>query len=114
MRFQADNDLNQNIVRAVRRRNLQIDFKPAHEANLHELSDEEVMAQAAGEGRVLVSHDRRTMPLYFAEFISKQTSMGVILISQELPLNQAVEELLLMWEASEAEEWVNVMLSIPL
>jgi hypothetical protein len=114
IRFQADNDLNQNIVRAVRRHNILIDFQTAHEAKLHNLSDEEVLAFAAGEERILVSHDRRTMPFYFAEFTSKQTSAGVILISQELPLNQAVAELLLIWEASETEEWVNSMLSIPL
>ena len=114
VRFQADNDLNQNLVRAVRRHNLRIDFQTAPEANLHGLDDEAVLAFAANEGRVLVSHDLHTMPLHFAEFISKQTSAGVILISQDLPLNQAVEELLLIWEASEAEDWVNSMLSIPL
>jgi hypothetical protein len=64
IRFQADNDLNQNIVRAVRRHDLRIDFQTAHEANLHNLSNEEVLAFAAGEERTLVSPDRRTMPFY--------------------------------------------------
>ncbi len=114
VRFQADNDLNQNLVHAVRRRNLQIDFQTAPEANLHGLEDEAVLAFAATEGRGLVSHDRQTIPLHFAEFIINQTSAGVILISQDLPLSQAVEELILVWEASEAEEWIDSLLSIPL
>jgi len=114
VRFQADTDLNQNIVRAVRRRAPAIDFQTAHEAGLHGLDDQSVLAQAAREGRILVSHDRRTMPSHFAYFTATRMSAGVILISQYLPIMQAVEDLLLIWEASEAEEWVNRLDSLPL
>ncbi|MGH7963627.1 MAG: DUF5615 family PIN-like protein [Candidatus Binatia bacterium] len=114
VRFQADADFNQNIVRAVRRRQPAADFQTAHEAGLHGLDDETVLDLAAREGRLLVSHDRRTMPLHFATFIATRTSAGVILIAQDLSIVQAVEDLLLIWEASEAEEWVNRLDSIPL
>jgi hypothetical protein len=114
VRFQADADFNQNIVRAVRRRAPEIDFQTAHEAGLHGLDAQVVLAQAAREGRLLVSHDRRTMPSHFANFMATRTSAGVILISQNLPIMQAVEDLILIWEASEAEEWVNRLDSIPL
>jgi len=114
VRFQADADFNQNIVRAVRRRVPAVDFQTAHEAGLHGLDDEAVLEKAAREGRILVSHDRRTMPIHFADFTAARTSAGVILISQNLPIIQAVEDLILIWEASEAEEWVNRLDSIPL
>ena len=112
--FQADADFNQNIVRAMRRRVPAIDFQTAHQADLHGLNDQAVLAHAAREGRILVSHDRRTMPGHFANFIATSTSAGVILISQNLPIMQAVEDLILIWEASEAEEWVNRLDSLPL
>ena len=73
-----------------------------------------VLDKAAHEGRLLVSHDRRTMPLHFANFIASRTSAGVILIAQDLPIVQAVEDLILIWEASEAEEWSNRLDSLPL
>jgi hypothetical protein len=114
VRFQADADFNQNIVRAVRRRAPALDFQTAHEAGLHGLNDQAVLAQAAGEGRLLVSHDRRTMPDHFANFTAIRTSAGLILISQNLPIMQAVEDLILIWEASEAEEWINRLDSLPL
>ena len=114
VRFQADADLNQNIMRAVRRREPAIDFQTAHEADLKGLDDESVLDLAAREGRIVVTHDRRTMPLHFANFTATKTSAGVILISQDLPIAQAVEDLVLIWEASEAEEWVNRLDSIPL
>jgi hypothetical protein len=81
---------------------------------LHGLDDQSVLAQAAREGRILVSHDRRTMPSHFASFTAIRMSAGVILISQCLPIMQAVEDLMLIWEASEAEEWVNRLDSLPL
>ena len=114
VRFQADADLNQNIVRAVRRRAPLIHFHTAHEAGLRGLDDYTVLTQAAREGCILVSHDRRTMPSYFANFTATRTRAGLILISQHLPIVQAVEDLILIWEASEAEEWVNRLDSIPL
>ena len=68
-------------MRAVRRRAPEIDFQSAHEAGSHGLDDDVVLALAAREGRMLVSHDRRTMPRHFADFISNRTSAGLILIS---------------------------------
>jgi hypothetical protein len=44
--FQAGADFNQNIVRAVRRRSPETDFQTAHEAGLHGLNDEVVLAAA--------------------------------------------------------------------
>ena len=114
VRFQADADFNQNIVRAVRRRAPAIDFQTAHEAGLHGLDDPVVLGQAARDSRLLVSHDRRTMPSHFATFTATRTSAGVILISQNLSIMQAAEDLILIWEASEAEEWVNRLDSLPL
>lgn len=114
IKFQADNDLKYAIISGVRRRQAAIDFQTAEMAQLHFLSDEEVLSLAANEGRVLVSHDHRTMPSHFAKFIATQNSPGVILIAQNLPLREAIEDLLMIWEASTAEEWINHLEFIPL
>ena len=74
----------------------------------------EVLAQTANEGRVLVSHDRQTMVGHFARFIGRQTSPGLIIVSQELDIGPAIEDLLLVWAASEAEEWENAVIFLPL
>jgi Domain of unknown function (DUF5615) len=58
-----------------------MDFQSAHEAGLHGLDDDVVLALATREGRMLVSRDRRTMPCHFADFISNGTRAGLILIS---------------------------------
>jgi len=114
VRFQADADLNHIIVKATLRREPGIDFQIAHVANLAGVVDQEVLALAAQAGRVLVTHDRKTMPKNFAEFIVHTSSSGVVVIPQKLPVRAAVEDLLLIWTASEAEEWINRMQVLPL
>lgn len=114
IRFQADADLNQHIVLAVRRRQSAIDFQTADDAGIRGLPDPEVLAAAARAARILVSHDFHTMPAHFADFLAKQHSPGVFLISQDLPIRAAAEELLMIWEISDAEEWADFIQWLPL
>jgi len=93
LRFQADADLNQIIVRAVCRREPSVDFQTPQIAGLGGMADPAVLARAAEEGRVLVTHDFQTMPQHFAEFIMTQQSAGVLLIPQHLPIASMVEAL---------------------
>ncbi len=114
IRFQADADLNQIIVKATLRLESAIDFQTAHAANLAGVDDPDVLKMAADEGRVLVSHDRKTMPTHFGQFIVSNESAGVLIVSQRLPVAQVAEELFLIWFASEPEEWVNRIRSLSL
>ena len=114
VRFQADADLNEDIVSGVVRRESMIDFQTADEANLRGLPDQQVLALAAQENRILVTHDRRTMPRHFADFIVNEKSPGVVIIAQKVSVSAAIEELLLIWSASDAEEWINLIVDLPL
>ncbi|MBI3653226.1 MAG: DUF5615 family PIN-like protein [Acidobacteria bacterium] len=114
IRFQADADLKQTIVRAILRREPGMDFQTAVAGGLSGLTDPEVLAVAARERRILVSHDKRTMPYHFSEFIKGQSSPGLLIIPQQIRIAVAVEELLLIWSDSEAEEWVNRICQLPL
>lgn len=114
IRFQADADLNEDILTGTRRREPLIDFQTSDEAGIRGLSDDTVLAAAAREGRVLVSHDRKTMPRHFAGLIATNESLGLLIVSQKAGLIVTIEELLLIWNASEAEEWINRISSIPL
>lgn len=114
VRFQADNDLDQRIVVATLRLDPAIDFRTAPAAGLHNVPDEQVLAYAAREGRVLVSHDRRTMPEHFGLFLyAGATSPGLIIVSTKLPVGRAAEWLHLLWEATSAEEYVNSIYDLP-
>lgn len=114
IKFQADADLNQDIVFGVRRRIPEIDFQTATEAGFEGLRDENVLGIAALENRILVTHDRKTMPTHFAGFIEQRKSWGVLVVSQKVEINIVIEEIVLIWIASDAEEYVNSIKQIPI
>jgi predicted nuclease of predicted toxin-antitoxin system len=80
VRFQADADFNQIIVAAVVRKDPAVDFRTATLAALEGMSDLQVLALAAAEGRILVTHDAKTMPRHFAEFVRSHDSAGVVIV----------------------------------
>ncbi|MDZ7620563.1 MAG: hypothetical protein U1E05_26465 [Patescibacteria group bacterium] len=74
----------------------------------------EVLTLAATSERLLVTHDRKTMPAQFASFIASHRSAGVLVVPQAMPVMQVVEELILVWAATDAEEWVNRICVLPM
>jgi hypothetical protein len=106
VRFLADYDFNAEIIDGFLRRESTIDIKTGYDAGLQGVPDPDVLNKAADEGRVLVTHDHRTMPRHFVEFISHRQSPGVFIIPQRIAIAAAIDELLLIWSASESEEWV--------
>jgi hypothetical protein len=44
----------------------------------------------------------------------RETSAGLLVIPQSLSVATAVEDLILIWSATEAEEWVNRISILPL
>ena len=114
LRFQADADFNQKIVRGLRRREPLLDFQDAHKGGVIGVSDPEVLRIAAESGRLLVSHDRKTMPGHFARFQQSGTSPGLIIVSQDLDISGAIEDILLIWTATAPEDWTNHIGFVPL
>jgi hypothetical protein len=114
VRFQADADLDGRILRGLRRAAPEIDIRTSDDAGLAGLGDPEVLRVAADSGRILVSQDRRTVHAHFARFTSGAQSLGVILLREATPISTAIEELVLIWNASEAEEWLGRFVCIPL
>ena len=92
IRFMADADLNDAIVDGCRRREPAIDFLSANDANLEGVHDPDVLAIAAVENRIVVSHDFRTMPGHFGEFLqARGSSPGLILVPQHMPVGEVIE-----------------------
>lgn len=111
--FQADADLNENIVRGVVRREPQIDFQTATAAGLPGLSDLDVLTMAASAGRILVSHDRKTMPQAFAKFVRARPSPGLLIVSQKTELVRAIEAVIGVWSDFDAADCTNQLFTIP-
>lgn len=114
IRYLADADFNHAIVKGCRRREPAIDFLSANEAKLEGVPDPDVLVLAADQDRILVTHDRQTMPQHFGAFlIGGRSSPGVFLVSQYAAVGEVVDALVLIWAASDAGEWRNRIVNIP-
>lgn len=114
LRFQADADFNYKIVLALRRREPAVDFMDAQRGGVIGAPDYQVLRIAADSGRIVVSHDRRTMPAQMVRFVEHCSSPGLIIVKQDLDIGAAVEDLLLIWAGTSPEEWRNKIGYVPL
>jgi uncharacterized protein DUF5615 len=114
IRFLADADLNHAIVKGCRRHEPAMDFLSANEARLEAVPDADVLVIAAEQDRILVTHDRQTMPQHFGSFlISGRSSPGVFLVSQQAPIGKVIDALILIWAVSDLAEWKNRIINVP-
>ena len=108
IRFQADADLNLETVKGIRRRDPGIDFASAVDAELEGIGDSEILERAASENRVLVSHDRRTMPHQFCNRLTTgRSSPGLLIVSQDAPIGPVVEAIIVLWLVCDPAELHN-------
>src|SRR5271165_5275476 len=97
LRFLADADLNADIVEGVCRREPSVDFLTARKANLLSKPDPDVLELAANLGRLLVTHDRHSMPAHFRELLKTRHSPGILIIPQLARIRVIIDDLLLLW-----------------
>jgi hypothetical protein len=114
IRFQADADLNFDIVKAVRQQEPSIDFASATDAGLRGVSDSEILERASLAKRVLVSHDRRTMLHHFRDrLVDGNSSPGLLIVSQDAPVGAVVDSILVLWLVLEPTELLDQAYHLP-
>lgn len=115
LRLATDEDFNNRILRGLLRRNPGLDIVRAQDAGLRGRGDAEVLEWAATEGRILLTHDVTTMKQHVYERISAGLPMpGVFELSQDVPIGQAIEEILFVAECSIEGEWEGQIRFLPL
>jgi hypothetical protein len=113
--FIADADVNEDLIRGMRRIEASIDFLTASEGGTRGLPDRQVLELAAAAHRVVVSHDRNTMIGEFYQFLADgHSSPGLIIVEQELDEGDAIEDLLLIYVATSAAELRDQVTWVPI
>jgi predicted nuclease of predicted toxin-antitoxin system len=114
-RFLADHDLREEIIDGLFRAEPTIELLTARDLHLQRAADPELLAHAANADRVLITHDVNSMVGFaYARIAAGDPMPGVIAIPQRIAARIAIDELLLIWSASEAEEWRDLVAYIPL
>jgi len=115
LRFLADENFNNQIVRGILRRRPEIDIVRVQDVDLSETDDRVILEWAAQQGRILLTHDVETMTRYAYERVQAGLEMpGVFEISRCVPVGLAIEEILLIAEGSVEGEWEGQVQYLPL
>jgi hypothetical protein len=115
IRFAADENLNRKLVTGLQRRTRRPDIVRVQDAGLRGADDPTVLAWAAEENRILLTHDLATMSRYAYDRVEAGLPMpGVFEIPTTLPLAVGIEELVLIAEVSLDGEWDGQVRYLPL
>lgn len=115
VRFLADENFNNNIIRGLLRRNSELDIVRVQDVGLRGASDPTILDWAAHHQRILLTHDVATVTYYAYERVRATKPMpGVFEVGRNIPLGTAIEDILLLAECSLDDEWEGQVQYIPL
>jgi hypothetical protein len=115
LRLLADENFNGDIVRGLKFHAPQIDIVRVPDVGLAGASDSEVLSWAGVNGRILLTHDRATLPgCAYACIADGAVVAGVFVLSDRMPVGKAVHEILLMSACSDVKEWSGRVAYLPL
>lgn len=115
LRFLADEDFNNRIVRGLLRRQPDLDIVRVQDISLGGAPDAVVLAWAAQEERILLTHDVSTVTrIAYERMAAGGEIAGVIEVSQSAALGQAIEDILLIAATVTAQEFRNKIEYLPL
>jgi hypothetical protein len=115
LQLATDENFNGDIVRGVLFRLPDLNLVRVQDVGLEGAIDPTVLAWAAQNQRIVVTHDRATLPAFaFERVMAGEPMPGVFVINDRLPVGRAIEELALVTTCSEASEWEGRVLYLPL
>lgn len=108
MKFITDEDFNNRILRGVLRRHSSLDFVRVQDVGLSGAEDSNILIWASQSERILLTHDRKTMPKHIAEVIASGHDVaGIIVVPQSMSIGEAIKNILFLAEHYSAEEIKN-------
>lgn len=113
--FLADENLNTTVILALRHRLPGIDLVRAIDVGLTGVDDETLLAWAATENRVLLTHDISTMQAFAMERVAAGLQMpGVLEIPERAQLRLVVDDLELISVHATPDELADRTFFLPL
>ncbi|MBW4667913.1 MAG: DUF5615 family PIN-like protein [Cyanomargarita calcarea GSE-NOS-MK-12-04C] len=115
LRLFSDENLNGDIVRGLFLRQPELSLLRIQDVGLRGADDPAILAWAASNERILLTHDRATMPDFAYERLVRGERMaGLFIINDRMSARQAIDELSLLIDCSDQAEWQGVVLYLPL
>lgn len=114
MKFLADENFNNDILRGVWRRITDASFTRVQDTEIAGADDPHVLEYAAEQGYIVLSHDLNTMRGYFYDRIKAELPVpGLFLVHKQTPIGEVIDALELIIVASDESEWLGQAVYLP-
>jgi predicted nuclease of predicted toxin-antitoxin system len=114
-RFLADENFNAAIVSGLRLRLPELDVTTVQSEGLAGATDLEVLAWAAEHDRILLTHDKKTIPPFVYQRLAQgEPVAGVVEVDAKVSIRNVIEDILLIAQCSFPGEHRSMILRIPL
>ena len=117
MRFLLDEHLPLRLALAIQHRNPLIDVLRIGDPGAPALAtpDPLILDYLSTSQRALITRNRRSMLRHYSDHLAAgKPHWGIFIVAQRLTNHDLAETIELLWEASEAEEWMNSLQPLPL
>lgn len=115
VRLLADENFNGDVTRGLLLRDPKLDIVRVQDVGLGGSADPDVLGWAAGDGRIVLTHDHATMPSFAFDRIKRRLFMpGMFVINDRRPIREIIEELLVIDACSEVVDWNGLVVYLPL
>ena len=114
IRFLTDEDFNGPIVRGLFLRKADFDLVRVQDVDLGGANDDSVLECADKNGRVLLTHDGRTMPNHVRSRLEHGAHVpGVFIVDALAAIGDCIEDIVLVAECSDESEWEDQIHYLP-
>lgn len=115
MRFVTDENFDNRILRGLLRLKPDLDIVRAQDTEISGADDPTLLEWTAKEGRILLTHDVETMVNFAYQRVAANLPLpGVFEIRDTVPIGEVINELILIIEASDEDEWKDKVTYLPL
>jgi predicted nuclease of predicted toxin-antitoxin system len=102
LKLLSDENFNGDIVRGLFLRQPNLDLLRVQDVGLRKMDNPTILAWAASNERILLTHDRATVPDFAYERMVRGEAMaGIFVVNDRMLIRQAIEELSLLLNGSE-------------
>ena len=114
LRLLADENFNGDIVRGLLLRDPDLDLVRVQDVGLARTDDRVILAWAADNDRILLTHDKATVPGFAYERVAAGERMPGVFVADGMTVREIIDDVLMIDAASEQAEWADQVWFLPL
>ncbi len=114
VRSLADENFHGDAIDGLLARRPEMDLVRVQDVGLAEAKDPDILTWAAANDRILLTHDKATVPTFAYDRVGRGETMPGVFVADGMTVREIIDEVLLFDAASDQTEWADRVVFLPL